>query len=147
MILSETAATRLLVDDGCVAGIRTGDKGRGRDGEELGNFEPGSDLLARVTVLAEGVQGYLTEAALDRFALRGEAPQTWELGVKEVWRVPAGWTGSSTRWGGRSAPARSTGSSAARSSIRWATTCSRSGWWSGSTTATRRSRCTTCSRS
>ncbi len=90
MILSETAATRLLVDDGCVAGIRTGDKGRGRDGEELGNFEPGSDLLARVTVLGEGVQGYLTEAALDRFELRGESPQTWELGVKEVWRVPGG---------------------------------------------------------
>jgi electron-transferring-flavoprotein dehydrogenase len=43
-----------------------------------------------VTVLAEGVQGCLTEAALDHFDLRGEAPQTWELGVKEVWRVPGG---------------------------------------------------------
>jgi electron-transferring-flavoprotein dehydrogenase len=90
MILPETAATRLLVADGRVQGIRTGDKGRGRSGEELGNFEPGADVVAKVTVLAEGVQGYLTEAALGRFELRGEAPQTWELGVKEVWRVPGG---------------------------------------------------------
>ena len=52
MILPETAATKLLVEHGRVRGIRTGDKGRGRDGEELPNFEPGSDVLARVTVLA-----------------------------------------------------------------------------------------------
>jgi electron-transferring-flavoprotein dehydrogenase len=90
MILPETSATSLLVSDGTVAGIRTGDKGRGRDGEPLANFEPGSDLRAAVTVLCEGTQGHLTDAALDRFALRGALPQTWELGVKEVWRVPGG---------------------------------------------------------
>jgi electron-transferring-flavoprotein dehydrogenase len=87
MILPETAATQLLVKDGRVQGIRTGDKGRGREGEELGNFEPGSDLLARVTVLAEGTQGHLTGAAIERFALAGENPQVWALGVKEVWKV------------------------------------------------------------
>src|SRR5206468_3669544 len=43
--------------------------------------------LARVTVLAEGTQGHLTGAAIDRFALEGESPQVWALGVKEVWRV------------------------------------------------------------
>src|SRR5438874_10590325 len=42
-ILGETAAAKLLVDDGKVVGVRSGDKGRGRDGEELPNFEPGSD--------------------------------------------------------------------------------------------------------
>jgi electron-transferring-flavoprotein dehydrogenase len=88
MILPETAAQRLLVADGRVRGIRTGDKGRGRDGEELPNFEPGSDIVARVTVLAEGTAGHLTGAALDRFGLRGDHPQVWALGVKEVWRVP-----------------------------------------------------------
>jgi electron-transferring-flavoprotein dehydrogenase len=87
MILPETAAVKLLVSDGRVVGVRTGDKGRGRNGEELGNFEPGSDLAARVTVLAEGTQGHLTGAALERFALSGENPQVWALGVKEVWRV------------------------------------------------------------
>jgi electron-transferring-flavoprotein dehydrogenase len=86
-ILPETPATKLLVADGRVRGVRTGDRGSDRNGEELGNFEPGSDLLARVTVLAEGTQGHLTGAAIERFGLRGENPQVWALGVKEVWKV------------------------------------------------------------
>jgi len=86
-ILPETAASKLLVKDARVLGVRTGDRGRGRGGEELGNFEPGSDVRARVTVLAEGTQGHLTGVALERFGLGGENPQVWALGVKEVWRV------------------------------------------------------------
>jgi electron-transferring-flavoprotein dehydrogenase len=88
MILPETAANKLLVSHGRVVGVRSGDKGRGRDGEPMGNYEPGADLVAKVTVLAEGTQGHLTGVALDRFDLRGEEPQVWELGVKEIWRVP-----------------------------------------------------------
>ncbi|HYX88916.1 MAG TPA: electron-transfer flavoprotein:ubiquinone oxidoreductase [Gaiellaceae bacterium] len=87
-ILPDTAAVKLLAPDGRVRGVRTGDRGRGRKGEELANFEPGSDVLARVTVLAEGTQGHLTGVALTRFGLEGENPQVWALGVKEVWRVP-----------------------------------------------------------
>jgi electron-transferring-flavoprotein dehydrogenase len=88
MILPETAADKLLVSHGRVVGVRSGDKGRGRTGEPMGNYEPGADLVAKVTVLAEGTQGHLTGVALDRFDLRGEEPQVWELGVKEIWRVP-----------------------------------------------------------
>jgi electron-transferring-flavoprotein dehydrogenase len=87
-ILPETTGSTLLVSDGRVRGVRTGDRGRGRSGEELPNFEPGSDVLARVTVLAEGTQGHLTGVALQRLGLAGENPQVWALGVKEVWRVP-----------------------------------------------------------
>jgi electron-transferring-flavoprotein dehydrogenase len=87
MILPETAAAKLLVDGGRTIGVRTGDKGRGRDGEPLPNFEPGSDVTAKVTVLAEGTQGHLTGIALDHFGLAGENPQVWALGVKEVWKV------------------------------------------------------------
>jgi electron-transferring-flavoprotein dehydrogenase len=87
MLLPETDAQQLLVSDGRVIGIRTGDKGRGREGEELGNFEPGSDIAAQVTVLAEGTQGHLTGAALQHFELQGDNPQVWALGVKEVWKV------------------------------------------------------------
>lgn len=87
MILPETSAVKLLAADGRVRGIRTGDKGRGRDGQELGNFEPGADVVARVTVLAEGTQGHLTGVALNHFGLAGENPQVWALGVKEVWKV------------------------------------------------------------
>jgi electron-transferring-flavoprotein dehydrogenase len=86
-ILSETAADKLLVEDRIVRGVRSGDKGRGKDGEELSNFEPGSDLVARATVLAEGTLGHLSSAALDYFDLQGPDPQRWELGVKEVWEV------------------------------------------------------------
>src|SRR5262249_42062503 len=64
MILSESDAQQLLVEGGRVVGVRTGDKGRGRDGEPLGRFEPGSEIRAEVTILAEGTQGYLTGAAL-----------------------------------------------------------------------------------
>ncbi len=86
-VLPETAATKLLVRDGRVVGVRTGDRGRGRLGEPLPTYEPGSDVVAGVTVLAEGTQGLLTSAAIQRFGLEGENPQIWALGVKEVWRV------------------------------------------------------------
>ena len=87
MILPETAGEKLLVDHGRVVGVRTGDKGRGREGEQLGNFEPGVDITARITVLAEGTAGHLSLAAIDQFALHGANPQIWALGVKEVWKV------------------------------------------------------------
>src|SRR4051795_8640823 len=68
-ILTETSAAKLLVDNGAVRGIRSGDKGRGKDGEPLGNFEPGSDVVAKATVLAEGTWGHLTGAAIRAFDL------------------------------------------------------------------------------
>ncbi|HSB39638.1 MAG TPA: electron-transfer flavoprotein:ubiquinone oxidoreductase [Gaiellaceae bacterium] len=86
-VLPETTGHALVVGDGRVRGVHTGDRGRGKGGEELGNFEPGSEVHARVTVLAEGTQGHLTGVALDRFALQGDNPQVWALGVKEVWKV------------------------------------------------------------
>ena len=87
-LLPETSAVQLLVEHGRVRGVRTGDRGRGREGQELANFEPGSDITARVTILSEGTQWHLTGVALDRFGLRSENPQVWALGVKEVWKVP-----------------------------------------------------------
>ena len=88
-LLTETAATQLIVEDGAVKGVRSGDKGRGKDGEPLGNFEPGTDIAAQATVLAEGCWGHLTDAAMREFDLgEGREPQVWELGVKEVWKVP-----------------------------------------------------------
>jgi electron-transferring-flavoprotein dehydrogenase len=86
-ILGETSGYRLLVEDGRVVGVRSGDKGRGRDGQELSNFEPGSDLIAKATVLAEGTAGHLTGAAIRHFDIGSEDPQQWELGVKEIWEV------------------------------------------------------------
>jgi electron-transferring-flavoprotein dehydrogenase len=88
-ILTETSATQLIVEDGRVVGVRSGDKGRGKDGEPLSNFEPGTDIKAQATVLGEGCWGHMTGAAIREFDLaEGREPQVWELGVKEVWRVP-----------------------------------------------------------
>src|SRR5215210_5757003 len=88
-VLTETSATQLLVEDGVVRGVRSGDKGRGKQGEERGNFEPGADITAQATVLAEGCWGHLTGAAIREFGLgENREPQVWELGVKEVWKVP-----------------------------------------------------------
>ena len=87
-ILTETAAAKLLVEDGQVKGLRSGDKGRGKEGEELSNFEPGVDVTAKATILADGCWGSLTGAAIREFGLgEDREPQVWELGVKEVWKV------------------------------------------------------------
>ena len=147
-ILPETAADKLLVADGRVRGVRTGDKGRGRDGEELPNFEPGSDVVARVTVLCEGTQGHLTGAALDRFGLAGEQPAG--LGARRQGGLEGRAAARPRHPHDGLAAARrasATASSAARSSTRWARTWSRSAWSSGSTTATPSCPSTTCSRS
>lgn len=88
-LLTETAAQQLLVQDGKVCGVRTGDKGRDRTGEPKSNFEPGSDVTAKFTILADGPWGHLSGAAIRHFALGSETgdPQVWALGVKEVWEV------------------------------------------------------------
>jgi electron-transferring-flavoprotein dehydrogenase len=87
-VLVETAASQLIVEQGTVVGVRSGDKGRGKDGQPLGNFEPGTDIKAQATVLGDGCWGTLTGAAVGEFALAdGREPLVWELGVKEVWKV------------------------------------------------------------
>ncbi len=88
-VLTETSASHLIVEDDVVRGVRSGDKGRGRDGRRLGNYQAGTDIAARATVLAEGCWGHLTGAAIRRFGLgENREPMVWELGVKEVWKVP-----------------------------------------------------------
>src|SRR5258707_1109585 len=86
--VSRSSAAKLLVDGPAVVGVRSGDKGRGKDGEPLSNFEPGSDVVAKATVLAEGTWGHLTGAAIRALDLGGSDPQVWALGVKEIWEVP-----------------------------------------------------------
>jgi electron-transferring-flavoprotein dehydrogenase len=87
-VLAETVGAKLLLDDEQgVVGVRTGDKGRDKQGGEKSNFEPGSDIVARATVLAEGCWGHLTGAAVKGLGLAGTDPQVWALGVKEVWEV------------------------------------------------------------
>ncbi len=82
-------AARLLFDGERVIGVQTRDQGLGRAGEPKPNFQPGYDLQARVTVLAEGVRGTLSHHLIQSFALDdGKNPQVYATGVKEIWRVP-----------------------------------------------------------
>ena len=74
-----------------VMGVRTGDKGIDKEGKPKANFEPGVDLLAKVTVLGEGARGSLSKQLTQRLGLNdGKEPQVFSLGVKELWEVPAG---------------------------------------------------------
>jgi len=87
MMLNETTAAKLLLRDGAVHGVLTGDKGLDRDGSPMSNHEPGAELHAQATVLAEGVIGHLTMALSEQLGLQGRNPQIYALGVKEVWNV------------------------------------------------------------
>ncbi len=80
----------LLTEGAQIVGVRTGDKGIGKDGNRKSNFEPGVDLKAKVTVLAEGTRGNLTKQLVRDRDLAGTNPQTYGTGIKEVWKVPAG---------------------------------------------------------
>jgi electron-transferring-flavoprotein dehydrogenase len=89
-LLTGIAGAELLVEDDRLVGVRTGDRGIDRKGNRKGNFEPGVDVRAKVTVLAEGVRGSLTKQAIERFSLdAGRNPQVYSVGVKEVWQVPS----------------------------------------------------------
>ncbi|MEZ5425500.1 MAG: electron transfer flavoprotein-ubiquinone oxidoreductase [Pyrinomonadaceae bacterium] len=91
-IFPEFPGSEILYDENDrVIGVRTGDKGIDKDGKPKSNFEPGVDILAKVTVLGEGSRGALTKQIMKRLNLdEGREPQVFSLGVKELWEVPAG---------------------------------------------------------
>jgi electron-transferring-flavoprotein dehydrogenase len=85
------AAEVLHHEDGRVKGVATGAMGLDRNGEPKANFEPGMELHATYTLFAEGCRGSLTRELEAKFGLRaGTDPQTYGIGVKELWEVDAG---------------------------------------------------------
>jgi electron-transferring-flavoprotein dehydrogenase len=89
------AASELLFDEvfgsGRVIGVRTDDKGVDKDGRPKANFEPGYDLHAKITILAEGSRGSCTKQLIERQQLEDpEHAQTYGIGIKELWEIPAG---------------------------------------------------------
>lgn len=84
-------ANALFNSDGSVAGVQVGDMGLEKDGTPGPNFAPGPEIHARLTVLAEGCRGSLTKQLIRKFALdAGSDPQTYALGLKELWQLPDG---------------------------------------------------------
>jgi len=85
------AGSELLYDGDCVTGVRTDDKGLDKNNQRKSNFEPGYDLQAKITILAEGTRGSLTKQLIKKFDLmKDRNPQTYGQGVKELWEVPSG---------------------------------------------------------
>jgi electron-transferring-flavoprotein dehydrogenase len=85
-----TAAEVLYTEDGRVRGVATGNQGIGKDGQPHGGFQLGMELVGKYTVFAEGARGHLGKQLIARFALdEGRDPQSYALGVKELWEVPA----------------------------------------------------------
>ena len=90
-VINGFAATEVLYDGDRVVGVRTGDRGVDRGGERKSNFEPGVDIRAAVTIFADGVRGNLSKTVLQRFRLDAASqPQSYALGIKELWEVPIG---------------------------------------------------------
>ena len=84
------AGQDVLMDGQRVVGVRTGDRGIGRHGEQKPTFEPGVDVLAKVTIFCDGVRGNLTKELLRRLPLSiGRQPQQFAVGLKELWEIPA----------------------------------------------------------
>jgi electron-transferring-flavoprotein dehydrogenase len=81
----------VLLDGTRVVGVRTGDRGVGKHGEQKSTFEPGVDIRAKVTIFCDGVRGNLTKELMRRLPLaNGEFPPLFALGIKELWEVPEG---------------------------------------------------------
>ena len=107
------AAEVLFHDDGRVKGVATGDMGVGRDGEPKEGHEPGMELHGKYTFFAEGCRGSLSKSLMEQFSLRaGSDPQTYGIGLKELWQLDAGqhqqglvvhsagWPMDNRTWGG-----------------------------------------------
>jgi electron-transferring-flavoprotein dehydrogenase len=87
----EFPAVQALVENGRVAGVRTGDKGISHEGHKKANYEPGVDIRAQVTVLGEGPRGTLVKQLDTQLGLsEGKNPQIYAIGLKEIWDLPPG---------------------------------------------------------
>lgn len=88
-LFPEFPASRVLMEEGRVVGVRTGDKGIDKNGQPKANYEPGVDIRAKLVILAEGPRGTLTkQLAIEHDLYAGKNAQVYSLGVKELWQLP-----------------------------------------------------------
>ena len=84
-------AVDVLWDGDTVVGVQTGDQGIAADGSQKGNFEPGINLEAKITIFGEGVLGHCSRIVTEKLKLdEGRNPWQFETGVKEIIKVPKG---------------------------------------------------------
>ena len=71
-----------------VKGVATGNVGIGKDGQPSDNFQLGMELHAKYTIFAEGARGHLGKELIAKYKLdAGKDPQTYALGIKELWEI------------------------------------------------------------
>ena len=91
LVVTETPAASPIVENGRVAGVRTGDKGLDKQGQKKPNYQPGADCRAKATVLCEGPRGTVAKVLERQLGLTvGKNAQVYSTGVKELWEMPAG---------------------------------------------------------
>ncbi|MFZ9251580.1 MAG: FAD-dependent oxidoreductase [Hylemonella sp.] len=108
-----TAAEVLYNEEDAVIGVVTGHLGIGKDGQPHEGFQLGMELRAKYTVFAEGARGHLGKQVIAKYRLdQGKDPQSYALGIKELWEIPAdkaqpgrvvhtaGWPMDSSTYGG-----------------------------------------------
>ena len=85
------SAHEFIFENDKVVGVRTGASGVDHQGKPMANYQPPTEVRAKITILAEGARGHLTKTLIQRFNLAdGKNPQVYSLGVKEIWEAPAG---------------------------------------------------------
>lgn len=90
-IFTGISGCELIFENGKVAGVRTGASGIDKEARPLSNYQPPTDVRAKITILAEGTRGYLAKSLIKQLNLsQNRNPQIYSVGVKEVWKVPAG---------------------------------------------------------
>ena len=86
-VFKEFAGAELIYEGKGIAGVITEDKGVDKTGKPKDNYTPGYELRAKVTVLAEGPRGSLTKKLVTKQSLENINPQTYGIGIKELWDV------------------------------------------------------------
>jgi electron-transferring-flavoprotein dehydrogenase len=80
-------ASELIIENGVVRGVITGDLGVARDGSHTESYVPGMELRGKYTLFAEGARGSLSKTLIGQFGLETE-PQKYGIGLKEIWELP-----------------------------------------------------------
>lgn len=89
-VFKEFGGAELIYEGKGIAGVITEDKGVDKNGKPKDNYTPGYELRAKVTVLAEGTRGSLTKQLVAKEKLDNINPQTYGIGIKELWEVQPG---------------------------------------------------------
>jgi electron-transferring-flavoprotein dehydrogenase len=89
-VFKEFGGAELTYEREGIGGVITEDKGLDKNGKPKDNYTPGYELRSKVTVLAEGPRGSLTKQLVAKKTLDNINPQSYGLGIKELWEVQPG---------------------------------------------------------